>query len=214
LLLGCGLAACGGGGSSETSAQGSGTESPANPAQSTGVTTDNQPPSMPGSPILMGATTTTAQLSWSAATDNVGIAGYDILRDGRLLSQVPATVLTYMNSGLTAGASYSFSVRAYDANGNYSLPSPALVVVLPTSGVSGSVSGSSSSSTSSSSSSSGSTGGVTKPPVSSSSSAIIVELLVEFVLRRLRILQLILEFFFQFVFVEQRRPGPGYAPAS
>jgi fibronectin type 3 domain-containing protein len=57
-------------------------------------------------------------LNWSAATDNVGVAGYYVLRDGVRVATLSAGTLTYTNTGLTTGRQYVFQVRAYDAAGN------------------------------------------------------------------------------------------------
>jgi chitodextrinase len=58
------------------------------------------------------------QLSWSTATDNKGIAGYNVYQDGQLLGNVKDT--HYTVTGLASGTGYTFSVKAYDAAGNES----------------------------------------------------------------------------------------------
>lgn len=68
---------------------------------------------------LSGAATgqTTADLSWTAATDATsGVAGYRIYRDGVLAGQSATT--SFSATGLSAGATYSFTVRAVDNAGN------------------------------------------------------------------------------------------------
>ncbi|HVM13144.1 MAG TPA: S8 family serine peptidase [Egibacteraceae bacterium] len=86
---------------------------------------DTTPPTAPGS---LSATATSAQsvsLAWAASLDDVGVAGYRILRDGALVATT--TARTHTDSGLTAGATYRYSVVAYDAAGNTSMAATASV---------------------------------------------------------------------------------------
>ncbi|MFS4469600.1 fibronectin type III domain-containing protein [Maribacter sp. 2210JD10-5] len=66
-----------------------------------------------------GHTDTTVSLSWSGATDNVGVTGYKIYWDNSLLTTL-GTVTNHQVSGLTASTSYQFKVKALDAAGNES----------------------------------------------------------------------------------------------
>jgi len=84
-------------------------------AVSTQSAGDIQPPTAPALSST-GATTTTIGLSWTAATDNVGVTGYDIYVNGSLNGTT--TGLSYTVTGLTASTSYSIYVRAKDAAGN------------------------------------------------------------------------------------------------
>ncbi len=59
-------------------------------------------------------------LTWSAATDNVGVTEYRIYRDGSVIATVAGDVSTYNVSGLTRGTAYTFKVDAGDAAGNRS----------------------------------------------------------------------------------------------
>ncbi len=82
----------------------------------------------PTAPTLAasGTTQTTTSLSWSGATDNVAVTGYDAYKDGVLLGSTTST--TYAVSGLTASTTYSFTVKAKDAAGNVSVASNAVSV--------------------------------------------------------------------------------------
>ena len=77
----------------------------------------------PTTPTLSasGTTTTTINLSWIAATDNVGVSDYDVYQNGVFIASTTST--TYAISGLLASTSYDFYVIAKDAAGNVSLPS-------------------------------------------------------------------------------------------
>ena len=77
----------------------------------------------PTAPTLAasGTTQTTTNLSWSGATDNVAVTGYDVYREATLLGSTAST--TFAATGLVASTSYTFTVRAKDAAGNVSINS-------------------------------------------------------------------------------------------
>jgi len=52
-------------------------------------------------------------LSWSASTDNVGVKGYYIYRDGVKLD-VSVTEPCFTDEGLTENTTYRYYVTAYD----------------------------------------------------------------------------------------------------
>jgi hypothetical protein len=68
-----------------------------------------------------------AVLVWNASTDNIGVTGYRVYRDGSLATTV--TGLSATVTGLPAGAT-SFQVSAIDAAGNESLRSASLSVTI------------------------------------------------------------------------------------
>jgi hypothetical protein len=80
---------------------------------------DTTPPTVPTG---FTATPGSARISlaWNASTDNVGVAGYYLTRDGTRIATLPADTRTYVNTGLTAGRLYTYQVRAFDAAGNRS----------------------------------------------------------------------------------------------
>lgn len=71
------------------------------------------------------------QLHWQAATDNVGVAGYRVFRNGSAVAVTAGGVLQYTDGNLAAGTSYGYSVSAYDAAGNESAQSAAITVTTP-----------------------------------------------------------------------------------
>jgi chitodextrinase len=89
----------------------------------------------PTAPTLSasGTTQTTTNLSWSGATDNVGVTGYDVYKGAILLGSTAST--SYAVTGLVASTAYTFSVKAKDAAGNISISSN--VVNVTTSAVAG-----------------------------------------------------------------------------
>ena len=88
------------------------------------VTTLTPDTTAPTAPTLSasGTTATTTNLSWTGATDNVGVTGYDVYRGTTLLGST-TTATTYAVTGLTASTTYTFTVKAKDAAGNVSVAS-------------------------------------------------------------------------------------------
>jgi chitodextrinase len=88
------------------------------------VTTLAPDTTAPTAPTLSasGTTSTTTDLSWTVATDNVGVTGYDVYKNGLLLGST-TTATTFAVTGLTASTTYAFTVKAKDAAGNVSLAS-------------------------------------------------------------------------------------------
>jgi hypothetical protein len=78
-------------------------------------------PAMTGTISVSSITSTAFVLSWSAATDNVGVVGYEYSVNNAPYV-VLGSVLTVPLTGLTADTSYNISVRAYDAAGNKATP--------------------------------------------------------------------------------------------
>jgi chitodextrinase len=79
---------------------------------------DTTPPAPPTGLAVSAATPTSITFGWAAATDNVGVTGYEVFRNGtslQTMSQRTATV-----SGLACGTAYTLGVEARDAAGNRS----------------------------------------------------------------------------------------------
>ncbi|MGF7045892.1 glycosidase/chitodextrinase [Paenibacillus sp. DS2015] len=87
---------------------------------------DTQAPSVPVNVISTGKTETTASLSWTASTDNVAVAGYEIYRNGTSVGT--STTTSFTDTGLTGETSYNYSVKAYDAANNFSAESTGIAV--------------------------------------------------------------------------------------
>ncbi|WP_190808395.1 DUF2341 domain-containing protein [Flagellimonas sp. S3867] len=88
---------------------------------------DTQAPSAPTNPSSPGKSDTTADLSWNAATDNVGVTNYRVYRDNNLEATL-GNVGTYAVTGLMASTTYSFTITALDAAGNEGPASTAISV--------------------------------------------------------------------------------------
>ncbi|NOQ27943.1 MAG: T9SS type A sorting domain-containing protein [Bacteroidales bacterium] len=84
-------------------------------------TPDTEAPTAPTNLSSSSITETTVTLNWTAATDNIGVTGYDIYKDGVFYASTSST--NYSVTGLSASTSYSFYTKAKDAVGNLSAAS-------------------------------------------------------------------------------------------
>ncbi|WP_373316236.1 fibronectin type III domain-containing protein [Paenibacillus cookii] len=75
------------------------------------------PPTAPSNVIVTSQTATSVSLSWSASTDNVGVAGYTVSYG---TGSVTVSGTSAVIGGLTPNTSYRFTVTARDAAGNLS----------------------------------------------------------------------------------------------
>ncbi len=85
-----------------------------------GGSSDTTRPSTPAAPQVSGLSSTSAQVSWAAASDASGISAYYVYRDNAFAALVPGTATSATITGLTAGTTYQFKVRAFDNFGNKS----------------------------------------------------------------------------------------------
>src|SRR4051812_6922829 len=60
-----------------------------------GAQADPQPPSVPQGMAFHGHSRTTVTLAWRAATDDVGVLGYRLFKNGRAVASVTALRYTY-----------------------------------------------------------------------------------------------------------------------
>ena len=85
--------------------------------------TDIQAPTVPTGLAAIPFSATQVNLGWTAASDNSGVAGYKIFRNGIQVGTV-SNVTAYTDTGLTAATAYLYSVSAYDFAGNNSAQCP------------------------------------------------------------------------------------------
>jgi len=100
-----------------------------NTATATTLPPDTTPPSPPSGLAANVASSTEVDLSWTPSTDNVGVAGYRIYRNGALLGTSATT--SYADTAAQPSTSYSYYALAYDAAGNTSTPSNTASVTTP-----------------------------------------------------------------------------------
>ena len=101
------------------------------PVSVTTPTADTTPPSVPTGLTATAVGSTKVGLAWNASTDNVGVAGYTVYRNGAALTTVSATTLTYSDGTVAAATTYTYSVDAFDAAGNHSAQSATASVHVP-----------------------------------------------------------------------------------
>jgi chitodextrinase len=82
---------------------------------------DVSPPSVPQNLASTSRGMTKIVLAWSASHDNVGVAGYEVYRNGALIANVPRP--GYTDQGLAPATKYRYTVRAYDTSNNASADS-------------------------------------------------------------------------------------------
>jgi chitodextrinase len=87
---------------------------------------DTQAPTAPANLTSTAKTASTVSLSWTAATDNVGVTGYQVRQGGAVIGTTAATSFTV--TGLNPSTAYTFSVTAQDAAGNTSAASNTVTV--------------------------------------------------------------------------------------
>jgi chitodextrinase len=96
-----------------------------------GIVVDGTPPSVPGALDATAPGPFTAQLSWSASTDDVAVAGYDVFRDGAFLASTDAATTAYLDTTVLAASTHQYAVRARDSAGNPSALTAAVSVTTP-----------------------------------------------------------------------------------
>jgi chitodextrinase len=112
-----------------TAADGAGNIGP--PSDPSSVTTpDGTAPTAPTGVLATLNSDNSVAVSWSAASDNVGVTRYLVLRNG---VQVGTTsgALSFTDATAAAGMSYAYTVEAVDGAGNTSSASIAFTVTTP-----------------------------------------------------------------------------------
>ncbi len=90
-------------------------------AASAPVTVDVSPPVAPASLSAQWlGSPSRVELAWPAATDDLGVASYEVSRDGTVLGTTTATA--YTDNAIAPSTTYSYSVVAIDGGGNRSDP--------------------------------------------------------------------------------------------
>lgn len=91
---------------------------------------DTEAPTAPGAPTASAVTDVSATLSWPAATDNVAVTGYDVVRvsGGTETAVASSATNSVAVKGLSADTAYTFAVHARDAAGNRSARSATVSV--------------------------------------------------------------------------------------
>lgn len=99
-----------------------------------GMQLDIIPPSQPAFLNTVALTSDSVQLDWGVATDDFGIGGYLIYRDGARVAQVPVFPRNFVDTGLSANTTYAYNVSALDTSnheGPWSATSTVTTLVAP-----------------------------------------------------------------------------------
>jgi len=91
---------------------------------------DTTPPTAPAELRVDALTCDSVGLSWSVATDDVGVGAYDIYHDGQFVTSVPGTT-TSATLPVVGGANWGWYVNARDEAGNVSQAGPTVPVTPP-----------------------------------------------------------------------------------
>lgn len=92
---------------------------------------DSEPPTAPANVSGAYITSTSFELLWSPSTDNVGVSGYDVYRNGVKINTSTLIGTSYSVTGLLANTPYTMTVVAKDAVGNQTSSSPMVIATLP-----------------------------------------------------------------------------------
>lgn len=93
---------------------------------------DTAPPNVTNVNLQASATSATkTHLAWTAATDNVGVTGYFVVRGGITIAQL-GNVTSYDDTTVVAATTYSYQLIARDAQGNNSAATAVTKVTTPT----------------------------------------------------------------------------------
>src|SRR5256886_6119299 len=85
---------------------------------SNGPPPDTTPPSVPTGLRATAVSSSQINLSWAASSDNVGVSGYRVFRNGAQIATTSATSFT--NQGLSPSTTHTYAAPAFDAAGNLS----------------------------------------------------------------------------------------------
>ncbi len=94
-------------------------------------TVETSPPTAPTSLTATAVNSLTVNLSWTASTDDVGIAGYQVYRNGVLVITLYETSTTYSDTQLDPSTNYTYQLAAFDGAGNLSAQSNSASVTTP-----------------------------------------------------------------------------------
>jgi chitodextrinase len=92
---------------------------------------DTVPPATPAGLQTTSVASTVVSLNWSASTDNVGVRGYTVYRNGTPIAITDRFTTYYSDQTVVSGAANTYTVDAFDAAGNHSAPSQGLQVAIP-----------------------------------------------------------------------------------
>lgn len=90
---------------------------------------DTIPPTQPTGLSVNQVTATQVGLTWLPSTDNFGVSGYMVYRDGVYFASVATT--SYVDTKVATGTTYTYYLVAFDGGKNKSLPSSTVTATTP-----------------------------------------------------------------------------------
>jgi chitodextrinase len=94
-----------------------------------GSVPDTTPPSQPQNLSANAVSPGQVNLTWSPSTDDTGVAGYNVYRDGAKIATTSTT--SYTDRSVVPNRAYTYTVAAYDAVGHVSTQSSPAAVTTP-----------------------------------------------------------------------------------
>ena len=101
------------------------------------TTPDTTPPSAPTNVTGVSGNPNNVYLNWNPSTDDLGVAGYYILRNGTVVGSSaqllpttppPSNTVIFTDTGLAEATPYTYTIEAYDMAGNVSQPSQPITI--------------------------------------------------------------------------------------
>ena len=95
-----------------------------------GASGDITPPTPPTNLVGSASSASSVDLSWDPSTDDTGVVGHEIERDGTVIDSTGA-LASYQDISVAGGTPYTYRVRSLDAAGNHSEWSNSVEVTPP-----------------------------------------------------------------------------------
>ena len=93
---------------------------------------DTQKPTIPSITSGTAVSSSRVDLAWTTSTDNTGVTGYTVYRNGSPIGTTSGpTATTYSDLTVSPSTTYSYTVDAFDAANNHANQSTARVVTTP-----------------------------------------------------------------------------------
>ncbi|HTP01439.1 MAG TPA: choice-of-anchor D domain-containing protein, partial [Anaerolineales bacterium] len=93
--------------------------------------TESNPPSRPQHVEATPSGGAQVNVTWAASSDDTGVRGYTVYRDGQLIATTDASTLEFSDTGVVPSTAYVYTIDAFDASGNHSAPSDGDTVTTP-----------------------------------------------------------------------------------
>ena len=87
------------------------------------LSADVTPPTVPAGLVAIPVSATEVDLSWSPSSDDTGVEGYTVHRDGLVVAMVSGSATGYQDTKRDPASTYTYSVDAFDGAGNHSATS-------------------------------------------------------------------------------------------